>query len=237
VGHTINFVQRKISHEQNSKSDKCKLYQIIRTNGGWCNWTMEIIAFFNCMNHTEARMKEQEYFLSLNANLNSVEPFPKKEKKEKKVKEEEKDVKVKEVKEEEKEIVIDSTASKYSCKLCDYKTLRCSQYDRHLRTTKHKKLQNSENINQLFNDTKYICKTCDREYKDRSGLWKHNKTCNTTTQTIIKPNIDISEIVNENKDKIIEILVKENMEYKNIFSIFIKEILSKKSIEEFLKKK
>ena len=83
VGHTINFVQRKISHEQNSKSDKCKLYQIIRTNGGWCNWTMEIIAFFNCMNHTEARMKEQEFFLSLKANLNSLEPFPKQEEKEK----------------------------------------------------------------------------------------------------------------------------------------------------------
>ena len=32
-------------------------------------------------------------------------------------------------------------------------------------------------------------------------------------------------------------ILKENMEYKNIFSIFIKEILSKKSIEEFLKKK
>jgi hypothetical protein len=47
----------------------------------------------------------------------------------------------------------------------------------------------------------------------------------------------MSQLVNEDKNKMIEILLKENMEYKNIFSIFIKEILSKKSIEEFLKKK
>jgi hypothetical protein len=238
VGHTINFVQRKISHEQNSKSDKCKLYQIIRTNGGWCNWTMEIIAFFNCMNHTEARMKEQEFFLSLNANLNSVEPFPKKEKKEKKkVKKEVKVVKEEEknVKEEEKEqVVIDSTNYKFNCLFCNITCNRKNDWDRHILTRKH---INKETNTQQKIKTCFTCAFCDKEYKSRKGLWSHNKTCNATTQTIINQNIDMSQLVNEDKNKMIEILLKENMEYKNIFSIFIKEILSKKSIEEFLKKK
>jgi hypothetical protein len=81
VGHTTNFVQRKHAHKQscvNTKSAnyKCKLYETIRNNGGWSNWHMEIIHFFNCKNHYEARQKEQEYFVLLNANLNSIEPFP-----------------------------------------------------------------------------------------------------------------------------------------------------------------
>ncbi len=82
VGHTTNFVQRKHAHKQcctNNKSSNynCKLYKTIRTNGGWDNWIMEIVSFFKCNNHYEARIKEQEYFTSLNATLNSIEPLPK----------------------------------------------------------------------------------------------------------------------------------------------------------------
>ena len=81
VGHTTNFVQRKHAHKQSctntrSSNYKCKLYETIRNNGGWINWKMEIINFFNCSNHYDARKKEQEYFVLLNANLNSLEPFP-----------------------------------------------------------------------------------------------------------------------------------------------------------------
>ena len=83
VGHTTNFVQRKYAHKQScanirSTNYKCKLYETIRNNGGWVNWKMEIIHFFNCANQYEARKKEQEYFLLLNANLNSIwsEPEP-----------------------------------------------------------------------------------------------------------------------------------------------------------------
>ena len=81
VGHTTNFVQRKHAHKQcciniKSLNYKCKVYEVIRHNGGWDNWTMEIINFFNCSDHYEARKKEQEYFVSLNATLNSIEPMP-----------------------------------------------------------------------------------------------------------------------------------------------------------------
>ena len=74
VGHTTNFVQRKYSHRQNCKNNNCKLYEVIRANGGWSNWSMDIINFFNCKDLYEARIKEQEYFLLLRATLNSNEP-------------------------------------------------------------------------------------------------------------------------------------------------------------------
>ena len=68
VGHTTNFVQRKHAHKQSCINDKspnhkCKVYEVIRNNGGWDNWNMEIINFFNCYDHYEARQKEQEYFI------------------------------------------------------------------------------------------------------------------------------------------------------------------------------
>ena len=80
VGLTTNFVQRKHGHKQSCKNEKapnhnCKLYNAIRNAGGWENWQMEIIAFHNCKDSYEAHKKEQEYFESLNATLNSVEPL------------------------------------------------------------------------------------------------------------------------------------------------------------------
>ena len=74
VGHTTNFVQRKHAHKQSCNNDKssnhnCKLYKVIRDKGGWQNWTMEIVNFFNCHDHYEARKREQEYFTLLNATL------------------------------------------------------------------------------------------------------------------------------------------------------------------------
>ena len=53
VGHTTNFVQRKHLHKNCSYniSNKLKLYETIRKYGGWNNWTMEIISFFNCLDN------------------------------------------------------------------------------------------------------------------------------------------------------------------------------------------
>jgi hypothetical protein len=81
VGHTTNFVQRKHAHKQSctntkSRNYNCRLYEVIRNNKGWDNWNMEIVDFFNCKDNYEARQKEQEYFILLNATLNSVEVSP-----------------------------------------------------------------------------------------------------------------------------------------------------------------
>ena len=82
VGHTTNFVQRKHCHKQACNNEKnsnynLKVYKYIRDNGGWNNWKMEIIGFHECHDHYEARKIEQNYFESLNAILNSIEPLPK----------------------------------------------------------------------------------------------------------------------------------------------------------------
>ena len=84
VGHTIDFVRRRKEHKNNvcNENSVCRdiyLYKFIRDNGGWNNWKMEVIAFYECNNLHEARQKEQEHYIELNASLNSVEPCKTKE--------------------------------------------------------------------------------------------------------------------------------------------------------------
>ena len=197
VGHTTNFVQRKHAHKQScvnpkSPNHNCKLYTIIRENGGWTSWRMEIVNFFNCHDHYEARIKEQEYFISLNATLNSIEPMSKPK------------ASIKPL-----PCVIETTenATKYHCATCHFNTCKNSNYLKHISTPKHQKRTLSTNINHLMpeNAVQFICNTCNKGYKERSGLWRHAKIC--------KPIIDAC---NNNADKdLVMLLIKENSEFKN----------------------
>lgn len=75
------------------------------------------------------------------------------------------------------------------CLICDYITCRRSQYDRHLKTTKHIKNAAEAIINKKVQESSnkaiYGCKICGKSYKDRSGLWKHKKICES-----VEPNVE-----------------------------------------------
>jgi spermidine/putrescine-binding protein len=74
VGHTTNFIQRKYSHKIscNNLNNDLKIYNVIRSNGGWDNWDMVEIAKYNCKDSTEARIKEQEHYNKLKSYLNLI---------------------------------------------------------------------------------------------------------------------------------------------------------------------
>jgi len=77
---------------------------------------------------------------------------------------------------------------KFTCISCNYNTSRYSQYERHLLTSKH---INSTDFNKLEQmETKrsgdYTCRKCSKKYKERSGLWKHKKTCINSENIVIK---------------------------------------------------
>ncbi len=77
VGHTTNFINRKALHKSNcnninGKSYNLKIYNTIRNNGGFENWSMiEIEKFQDCNDINEASAKERYYYELLNAKLNS----------------------------------------------------------------------------------------------------------------------------------------------------------------------
>jgi hypothetical protein len=70
VGHTTSFKDRKRQHKKNCKSNHLKLYQMIRENGGWDNFTMTPICEFPCENLIQACIKEEEYRVELQSQLN-----------------------------------------------------------------------------------------------------------------------------------------------------------------------
>ena len=79
VGHTTGFINRKTQHKtvcnnQNASQYKIKLYEMIRENGGWENWSMVEIEKYPCSDGNEARARERYWFETLNAKLNTCVP-------------------------------------------------------------------------------------------------------------------------------------------------------------------
>ena len=76
VGSTKAFRERKGRHKRNTLNGRPeKLYNTIRENGGWDNWRMVTIEDIGEVSLTQARIKEEEWRVKLNSNLNMVKCF------------------------------------------------------------------------------------------------------------------------------------------------------------------
>jgi len=78
VGHTTNFTKRKYQHKKNCVSSNCieqdKLYNFIKKNGGWENWTMFQLEMYPCCNLKEALIRERYWIDKENSTLNTIKP-------------------------------------------------------------------------------------------------------------------------------------------------------------------
>jgi len=101
----------------------------------------------------------------------------------------------------------------YKCDFCEYETTKKCDFEKHLTTIKH-------NANSEFTMKILACKNCNKTYKHRSSLWRHQKTC---LEKIIK-NEEVEQIeeiqMNEENsyidDGLILRLIDENKELKNL---------------------
>jgi hypothetical protein len=76
VGHTTNFSKRKGEHKSNCKNENgkafnYKLYEMIRSNGGWNSFKMIEIEKHPCNDKHGAGRREDEVMKDLKANMNS----------------------------------------------------------------------------------------------------------------------------------------------------------------------
>ena len=102
----------------------------------------------------------------------------------------------------------------YYCEICDYTTCRKSSYDKHNLSLKHVKHENGNKMetksckklqkscNNTSDNNCYMCQNCNKEYVNKSGLWKHKMKC--------KFNVINQQFENTNKDDIIQLLIKQN---------------------------
>jgi hypothetical protein len=129
-----------------------------------------------------------------------------------------------------------------TCDICNTVTSTKKDYAKHLLTRKHiknGKNQQNEGIPQQAPEektTQLECNKCNKKYASRSGLWRHYKLCSLTAEEniIIQPIItdpiitDPTIIDTDNaasiaaENKVIELLIKENADFKNIILEFMK---------------
>ena len=103
---------------------------------------------------------------------------------------------------------------KFYCEKCQYGTSKKSSYDDHLVSNKHlKSMINNQILPKICSE--YICNNCDKKYKDNSGLWRHKKKCIVENCDEKNTNIESNQDILK-KDNMIEYLINENKDFKNL---------------------
>jgi hypothetical protein len=96
----------------------------------------------------------------------------------------------------------------YNCVKCDFKCCKKYNWDRHIMTSKHIQVTQSEHLvtKKEQKGQKLCCEKCFKEYSSRNGLWKHKKVCNEGIPTYNNKN-DINfdkelmlMLINQNKE-------------------------------------
>jgi hypothetical protein len=171
IGHTTNFVKRKYQHKILCNSGKkFKIYDIIRNNGGWDNWSMIEIAKYNCQDATEARIREQEHYDLLKPSLNLIQPISNNEYK---VLQIDNSVKSKDDFKNENQI-----NSKFYCEVCNFRCVKKGDWSRHIERQKHKDnimIQNDTEKHQKTSKNIQIfsCEICDFKCSKRGDYNRH----------------------------------------------------------------
>ena len=229
--------QHKISC--NNSKNVLKIYKTIRENGGWCNWNMIEIAKYNCKDSTEARIKEQQHYEELKSTLNSCPPYVDKKKYfcidcnlqcispsqfnkhingklHSTTKPIESNEKIEDVLEKITTINndnIEKLCFSFYCEQCDYGTCKKSSFVNHNHSKRHKNNVLATNNNKLETtlfSKKYICDSCEKNFNDRSGLWRHKKNCINKKEKIYDENNYYEGINIKDKDALVLYLLKQN---------------------------
>jgi hypothetical protein len=106
----------------------------------------------------------------------------------------------------------------FECKICNYVASRKYNLEIHNNGIKHKnlvlKINEDEKLVKLSKTSKkYECESCEKQYTNKSGLWKHKKKCiNEIGLADLK-----NDLANEKKQQqLVEYLLKENSEFKHM---------------------
>ncbi len=102
-------------------------------------------------------------------------------------------------------------ADYFYCETCDFKCSKLSNYTIHLSTRKHLCKQDGNIKNALS------CDICNKEYKNRTGLWKHKKTCSNINNINSNNGNNSNNTQEQNNNDSVNVLmevIKQNQEFQ-----------------------
>ena len=105
--------------------------------------------------------------------------------------------------------------NEYYCEKCDFKCCKKYSWDRHLLTSKHTQEANGNILETPKGHPNNCCENCKKEFKTRSGLWKHKNNCKLTETITFEKNTNNPHNISTDKD-LIMMLIKENSELKTM---------------------
>ena len=119
---------------------------------------------------------------------------------------------------------------KFFCEKCEYTTDNKKDYSKHLSTPKHQNGTNETLLKQLnpqksLNEKKFCC-LCGLILNSRTTLWRHKKNCDFNPILEKEPFEEVEkekEKEKENKGDLIQYLISENNEFKNLILEFVKK--------------
>ena len=118
------------------------------------------------------------------------------------------------------------TPSSFECNLCYFKCSKQSDYNRHIMTPKHinanQMLINANNFTPKNADI-FECDKCCKIFKHASSLSRHRKNCPNIEKSDYQDNNQNNNQDIEKKDEIINFLMKENQDFKNLILEIIKK--------------
>ena len=111
----------------------------------------------------------------------------------------------------------------FVCEKCDYNTCKSADFEKHKLTRKHTNVDKmftnvDANATNVVIEGQYEC-TCGKKYFHRQSLYVHKKTCLLMTN-------EENKIISNNSNTLIEYLMKENSELKNMILDVCKNINS-----------
>jgi hypothetical protein len=131
------------------------------------------------------------------------------------------------------DVFVAKNSPNFLCEKCDYNCFKKSDYKKHIRTKKHQRLTNTDEIltewgekspndNECYidnqkNENPYIC-SCGNSYKHRQSLHNHKLKCNTTTKEIV-----ITNAQQLNTDIVIDLLQKQMVENQEMRKLLMEQ--------------
>ena len=122
---------------------------------------------------------------------------------------------------------VENNSSCFFCEYCNYECSRKEHFNKHLLTSKHKKMENPNKKVENLENNKFVC-ICGKSYKHKSSLCAHKKTCKEIKKSgvpdksleitdkitkLLEKDRVIAEIMEE-KDRIMAEIIQTNMELK-----------------------